>query len=125
MVLQTQVKPERKKIPYQYVFDKIISSVSLTRDNLKIVTSHDFMCTHILGNSTAVFTVQIQDSVTNKNWFENVISSANLLGSAQYPNKLSKPRFIRAGATVTFFLYGSGAGANTIQIVLSGYEMPL
>ena len=122
---QVIVKPERKKIQYAYVFDKIIASVSLTKDNMKIDSGHDFVVTHILGDSTALFYVQIYDSVGNKNWFEANINSTNLLGTAQYPNKLSKPKFLRAGSTVYFLLYGSGAGANTIQIVLAGYEMPL
>ena len=124
-ITRVQVKPERKKIPYQYVFDKIISTTAQTKDNIKIVTSHDFVVTHIIGNSTELFTVQIQDSVSNKNWFESNINSTNLLGTAQLPNALPKNKFVRAGATITFFLYGSTNNANTIQLVLSGYEMPL
>ena len=120
------IKPVRKKIYYSYVLDKTIASTGETKDvSMKISSAHDFVATHLCGTSTAGYTVQIQDSGSNKNWFDSKMNNTNLIGSAQYPNKLPKPKFLRGGSTVTFFLYGSGAGANEIQIVLQGYEMPI
>ncbi len=91
---------------------------------IQISAEADFECTKLIARPTNwSFTIQIQDSTTQKLWFDRAIHAETILGTAQRPFILPIPRMIRGNAAVTVTLVDQSGIAQTIWVNLIGHKV--
>lgn len=108
---------------FQYSTDRqSLSANQQQQYSVRIQSDSDFLCQKIVASSTSTFTVQITDTATNKLWFSSAANSANLVGTAQRPFYMLKPRLIPANANLIVQLTDTSGSSNTVELVLEGYK---
>lgn len=109
---------------YSYVLDLTLNANERNIVTIQIQGDADFVCRHIIGNSTGDFSARIKDSATRRSeWDDNLIAKDLFIGTAQYPNDIHPRKLIRNSTVELDAQDLSGAG-NRIQVVLEGFKHP-
>jgi hypothetical protein len=94
----------------------VISTITIDNDA-------EFEWRWIIGNSTGLFSLTLQDRYTSRPIMASAINGENVMGTAQLPFILPKPYILHRTSTISaIFNDRSGAG-NTIQLCLVGYKL--
>jgi hypothetical protein len=107
---------------YAYASDKTLSASQRTPVSFQTNAGGDFIARNLIANSTGQFQARISDSGGTRGfWDDNLLNRDNLFGTAQYPGEIH-PRRIKSNATVTYDVKDTSIAANTVQIVVEGYQ---
>jgi hypothetical protein len=95
---------------------------AINSQQLNIDSRAPFEAYLITGTSTGNYDIQIQDS-TSRQWQNNPVNNANMVGTAQQGFPLPVPVVIAASASLSIQLRDLSGATNTVQLVLCGYEL--
>lgn len=114
-------QPQFVEEPADYIFNYTLTANQFIQNiSVNIDRDSDFLLTGINGSSTGTFNMNFQ-LPSGRLIASNLVSSANLLGTANIPTAIGPPPVYRAGSIgpAVSLQDTSGAG-NTVQIVFSG-----
>lgn len=105
---------------------KIVQSITLAQnDNFPDMRANvdadgDFIVTDVYGTSTGPYAIQFRNAA-GRNLSTAAMSNANAIGTAQFPVPFGGVPYPAAGQ-ISFAIQNKHAGANTIELVLSGVK---
>jgi len=94
----------------------VIATVSIDNDA-------DFEWRWIIGNSTGLYSVTLQDNFAASPLMPNAVNSENIVGTAQLPFVLPKPYPLYRTSSIKAVFNDRSGSANTIQLCLVGYKL--
>ena len=109
----------------QYGFEQLsfTSTSQSLSTTINIDDTYDFVIQKIVGTDDASGDYQVFITA-NMNMFSNdLINAKNIIGTAQYPNILSKPFLLTKRSSIILQVLNGATASNNVNIVLEGYEI--
>jgi hypothetical protein len=111
---------------YEYIYTISATLNPLERRDISVTTDNDshFIVEKLIAYYDQPFKALGRDTAMTLNWSNVPIHSANMFGTAQYPNRIGTPIVLPPSTTVTFDTINLDVGPlpNYIQIALAGYR---
>lgn len=110
---------------FQYVVEFLFATSDTQQGTIRIDADSDFLVRKIVGTNTPgrPYTVTVSDSGSQNIWTDQEQHFNNIVGTAQYPNMLSRPRLVKRNNTINVEVRNITAGANTVQLVFEGAKV--
>jgi hypothetical protein len=108
---------------FQYTANQSLAGNASGTVQTRIQADSNFVIRKMLALSTGNFQIRLSDTASGSLWQTDFIQRDNILGNAQYPAKLSKPRLVKRNSAIQVELTDLSGAPNDIQVVFEGAKI--
>lgn len=108
---------------YQYSASVTLAANGLNQITTTIDADADFLVRKLVSTQSGPYSLQLTDSSSKDNWFNQDQANGNVAGSVSYPNILAKPKLMKANSAITANFRDLSGATNTIQLIYEGAKI--